>query len=161
MSNPIPKEGALMEKELTVDLDTLSVVPTVVVPSVVVPMVSPSVVVPTVVSPSVVVPTVVSPSVVVPSVVHMVVITGVPHSDPVNPGAHSTPNLTFTFTLSIISLKPVLASIPSGNNVPSGENLLKPSSAPFLVTLINTPILRLADEYSQLRLSAPGPRFSV
>ncbi len=113
MSNPIPKEGAWMEKELTVDLvhmDTLSVVPTVVptvvvpsvvVPSVVVPMVSPSAVVPTVVSPSVVVPSVVSPSMVVPSVV--VVITGVLHSDPVNPGAHSTPSLTFTFTLSIIS----------------------------------------------------------
>ncbi len=36
MSNPIPKEGALMEKELTVDLDTFSLVPSVVVPSVVV-----------------------------------------------------------------------------------------------------------------------------
>ncbi len=99
MSNPIPKEGAWMEKELMVDLDTFSVVPSVVVPSVVVPSVVVSIL-----SPSMVVPTVVSPSVVV-------VITGVLHSDPVNPGAHSTPSLTFTLTLSIISLKPVSASI--------------------------------------------------
>ncbi len=147
MSNPIPKEGAWMEKELTVDLvhmDTLSVVPTVVVPSVVVPMVAPSVVVPSVVSPSMVVPSVVVSSVVVPSVV--VVITGVLHSGPVNPGAHSTPSNTFTLTLSIISLKPVLVSVPSGNNGSSGENLLKPSSTPLLVMLINIPILGFSDE---------------
>ncbi len=85
MSNLIPKEGVWMEKELMVDLmhmDTLSVVPTVSAPSV----------------------SVVAPSVSAPLVV---VITGVPHSDPVNPGAHSTPSLTFTLILSIISLKPV------------------------------------------------------
>ncbi len=149
MSNPIPKEGAWMEKELTVDLvhmDTHSVVPSVVM-------------VPSVVVPSVVVSLVVVSSVVVPSVV--VVITGVLHSGPVNPGAHSTPSITFTLTLSIISLKPVLASVPSGNNVSSGDNLKIPSSAPLLVMLINSPILGFADEYSGLRLSAPGPRFSV
>ncbi len=158
MSNPIPKEGAWMEKELTVDLmhmDTHSVVPSVVVPSVVVPMVSPSVVVPSVSAPSV---SVVAPSVSAPSVV---VITDVLHSGSVNPGAHSTPSLTFTLTLSVISLKPVLTSVPSGNNVSSGDNLLTPSSGPLLVILINTPILGFADEYSGLRLSAPGPRFSV
>ncbi len=139
-----------MEKELTVDLvDTLSVAPTVVVSSVVVPsvVVSP-VVVSSVVVPSVVVSSVVVPSVSVPSVM---VITDVLHSGPLNPGAHSTPSLTFTFTLSIISIKPVLSSVPSGDNV--SENLTKPSSAPLLVMLINSPILGFADEYSGLRLS--------
>ncbi len=92
------------------------------------------------------------PSVMVPSVV--VVITDVLHSGPVNPWAHSTPSLTLTNTLSMISIKPIGPSVPSGNSVSIGDSLTKPSSTPFLVALINIPILGLADEYSGLRLSA-------
>ncbi len=141
MSNPIPKEGALMEKQsMHKSSETaLSVV-------------TPSVVVPSVVMPSevVVVSSVVSPSVVV-------VITGVLHSDPVNFGAHSNPSLTFK------DMSPILiAGIRrfSGDCVPSGASnavLL----TPILVAVISSPILGFDSGYSGLRLSAPGPRFSV
>ncbi len=157
MSNPIPKEGAWMEKQFmhkTSETALSVVTPSVVTPSVVMP--SEVVVVSSVVMPSEVV---VVSSVVVPTVV--VVITGVLHSDPVNPGAHSNPSLTFT-DMSPILIEPVLVNIPrfSDDCVPSGASnavLL----TPILVAVISSPILGFDAGYSGLRLSAPGPRFSV
>ena len=60
----------------------------------------------------------------------VVVITGVLHVDPVNPGAHSTPTFTFT-SMSVICIESESASTP------------------FLGALINTPILGfVSDIYS-------------
>ncbi len=89
----------------------------------------------------------------------VVVITGVLHVDPVNPGTHSTPTFTFT-SMSVICIESESASVPSGKSVSSGINLAVPST-PFLGALINTPILGFVARYSGSRLSAPGPRFSV
>ncbi len=53
----------------------------------------------------------------------VVVITGVLHVDPVNPGAHSTPTFTFT-SMSVICIESESASVPSGKTV-SAESTLQ------------------------------------